>query len=722
MRQPFWSTLVLVACAGLGAPGALVHAQAPGGPGVWDRTAAATYLDDRIDWWLTWPTAARENGTVCVSCHTAVPYALARPSLDTTGDDPSGTERRLLASVTARVRAWKSIAPFYHDERYGVPKTAQSRGTEAILNALILTRQDAGRDTLDATTRQALDHLWGLQERAGPAAGAWPWLNFGLEPWETEDAQFYGASLAAVAVGYTPKDYRTAPENDVRLDRLRGYLGRRQAHERLFNRLTLLWASTGLDGLLTDDERASIIDAALAAQRDDGGWSLSSLGTWRRSDDTANDTNSDGYATGLVTLALQRTHTPRAGEAITRGLAWLVANQSPSDGSWAATSLNKSREPDTDTGRFMRDVATAYAVMALTEVEQSRLATYHVPSSPENVTWGWFPIERDPVLTIRSGETVRVDTLTHAGSTQREPPETYLGAMGVEPDDILQDVRDFWAARDGRPRDGRSGHVITGPIYIEDAEPGDTLEVAILALETRVPYGVNNTGPISGVFGRSYPGARSGDQPIDMPRKTHLIRTGMVNDREVALFAPDIHVPLAPFMGIMAVAPENPTVGQPGVTVPGVQSSRPPGPFGGNLDVKDLGVGTTLYLPVFHPGARFYVGDPHSAQGDGEVSGTAIEQSLSGVFRFTLHKGRTLRPPRAENDAHHILMGIDLDLDRALRKAVEEVVAFLVEDKGLTPDTALSLASVAVDFRVAEAVDLTQVVTGMVPKDLFLQP
>ena len=138
-------------------------------------------------------------------------------------------------------------------------------------------------------------------------------------------------------------------------------------------------------------------------------------------------------------------------------------------------------------------------------------------------------------------------------------------------------------------------------------------------------------------------------------------------------------------MGIMAVAP-NPVVGQPGVTVPGVQSSRPPGAFGGNMDVKDLTVGSVLYLPVFHPGALFYVGDPHSAQGDGEVSGTAIEQSLSGRFRFILHKDTPLSMPRVETDAHYILMGIDLDLDRALQQAVDEVVAFLVAEKGLTPD------------------------------------
>ena len=243
---------------------------------------------------------------------------------------------------------------------------------------------------------------------------------------------------------------------------------------------------------------------------------------------------------------------------------------------------------------------------------------------------------------------------------------------------------DSWASRDERPREGRSGHVIIGPIYIDGAEPGDMLEVQILDIETRVPWGINNTSATGGVFSSSYPGVRSDDPLLDIPRGTrHVIRTGEVDGREVAFVAQDIQVPLAPFMGILAVAPD-PVVGEPGVTLPGVQGSRPPGAFGGNLDVKDLKAGTTVYLPVFHRGALFYTGDPHGAQGDGEVSGTAIEQSLSGVFRFVVHKGVTLLGPRAETDTHYLLMGIDLDLDRATRHATWEVVNFLVKEKGLT--------------------------------------
>ncbi len=366
-------------------------------------------------------------------------------------------------------------------------------------------------------------------------------------------------------------------------------------------------------------------------------------------------------------------------------------------------------------------VGVAFASLAAAAQDETVEADHHVLSRPENLSWGFYPIDKKPVLTIRSGETVRVDTLTHAGATQDENPVAYLTGLGVPREEILQDVLDFWVSRDGRAREGRGGHVITGPLYIDGAEPGDMLEVQILHIETRVPWGINNTSATGGVFSSSYPGVRSDDPLLDIPEGTrHVIRTGVVDGREVAFVAPDIQVPLAPFLGILAVAPD-PVVGQPGVTLPGVQSSRPPGAYGGNLDVKDLGAGTTVYLPVFHRGALFYTGDPHGVQGDGEVSGTAIEQSLSAVFRFVVHKDVALSGPRAETDTHYLLMGIDLDLDRAMRNAAWEVVSFLVKEKGLTPDKALSLASIAVDFRVSEVVDLTQVVTGYVPKSIFLK-
>jgi acetamidase/formamidase len=366
--------------------------------------------------------------------------------------------------------------------------------------------------------------------------------------------------------------------------------------------------------------------------------------------------------------------------------------------------------------------AVAVSMIALHAEGPAATPSVHVRSTPENVVLGVFPIDRAPVAKVASGAVVRIDTLSQRGATQQEDPVMFLGKFGVKPDEILQDVKDLWAARNGKPANerGGGGHILTGPLYIEGAEPGDTLAVEMIELTTRVPYGINSTSSSSGVFSASYPGAQGEPIPVmEIPNTNHLIRTGVESGHAVAFFADNIRVPMHPFFGTMAVAPEHPTVGQPGVRVEGLQTSGPPGAYGGNMDFRDLKAGSTLYLPVFHRGALFYVGDPHGTQGDGEVSGNAIEQSLAGVFRFTVLKGKTLRGPRAEDATHYYVMGIDLDLDRAMRKSVAETVDFLVKEKGLTPAKALSLCSVAIDFRIAEVVDTTQVVVGSIPKALF---
>jgi len=362
---------------------------------------------------------------------------------------------------------------------------------------------------------------------------------------------------------------------------------------------------------------------------------------------------------------------------------------------------------------------------------------HFVSARPENVVWGGFPINQPPVLTIQSGQIVRIDVISQSGATNATlDPVAYFGQFGVKPEEVLQDVKDFWVSRPNRPQYGP--HILTGPIYIAGAEPGDSVEIQILDLNTRVPYGLNNTTPTGGVMGTGYPGFRPGDPGFDIPPapagapagifpdvRQHLYRTAKVRGREVALFSSDIEVPLGPFMGVMGMAPATGVfVGSTPTSPPpasGVQGSGPPGPFGGNMDLKDLTIGSTLYLPVFQPGGRFYTGDSHSAQGDGEVSGTAIEHSLSGVFRFILHKGKTLAWPRAEDDNYYIMMGIDHDLNRAMRLATMEVVKFLKEEKGLTEAKAFSLASIAVDFHAAEVVDGTQLASGKIPKSLFLK-
>ena len=343
-----------------------VHAQS-GASGTWDRQAAAAYLDQRVDWWSGWETAARERGTFCVSCHTTAPYGLARPMLRPAAGAGETTppERALLDSVTTRVAHWNEVGPFYADERYGTPKTSQSRGTEAILNALVLAHHDERTGVLSERTRRAFDNLWALQRRSGADEGAWPWLHFNLAPWESDEGPYHGAALAAVAVGLAPDGYRARP--DVRDDvaRLSDYLRRRLDAQPPFNRVMALWASGALPDVLAGARRQKLIGEIAGLQRDDGGWSLSSLGAWERRDGTPVGAASDGYATGLVTLALQRAGLARDHEAVAGGLAWLARNQDP-DGSWPASSLNREHDPASDRGRFMRDAATAYAVLALT--------------------------------------------------------------------------------------------------------------------------------------------------------------------------------------------------------------------------------------------------------------------------------------------------------------------------------------------------------------------
>jgi acetamidase/formamidase len=376
-------------------------------------------------------------------------------------------------------------------------------------------------------------------------------------------------------------------------------------------------------------------------------------------------------------------------------------------------------------------------VEAAANARNPRRPDHFVGAGPENVVWGGFPIDQPPVLTIDSGDTVRIDVISQSGATNATAdPVTYFGQFGVQPAEVLQDVIDFWNSRPARPQYGP--HVLTGPVYVNGAEPGDVLEIQVLDLEPRVPYGLNSTAPMGGVLGTGYPGYRTGDPGLDIPAappdaiaglfpdvRQHLYRVTKKKGQLVALFSREIEVPLKPFMGVMGVAPatdvfvgSTPTAPPPAL---GVQGSGPPGPFGGNMDLHDLTIGSTLYLPVFQTGGQFFTGDSHSAQGDGEVSGTAIEHSLSGVFRFVVHKGKSLEWPRAEDKDYYIMMGIDHDLDRAMRLATLEVVEFLVEEKGLTQAKAFSLASIAVDFHAAEVVDGTQLIVGKIPKALFLK-
>jgi squalene-hopene/tetraprenyl-beta-curcumene cyclase len=335
----------------------------------WNARAAAAYLDSRQEWWLGWPNAARDHNTACVSCHTALPYALARPALraELREADLPTPERKLLDNVVTRVRLWKEVEPFYPDQTRGLPKTSESRGTEAVLNALILATRDAQSGTFASDTQQAFDNFWALQFTAGDMKGAWAWLNFHNEPWEASGSPYFGAALAAVAIGTAPGDYATRADIQDRTKSLRDYLRRGIESESLFNRLMALWACGKLPGLLEAGPRQAIVDAAFGKQQEDGGWTTSALAPWKRQDGTALDITSDGFATGVITFVLQQAGTPRTEPHVRKGLAWLVQHQQPTTGMWTAASVNKQRDPSTDVGKFMSDAATAYAVLALTE-------------------------------------------------------------------------------------------------------------------------------------------------------------------------------------------------------------------------------------------------------------------------------------------------------------------------------------------------------------------
>jgi squalene-hopene/tetraprenyl-beta-curcumene cyclase len=331
----------------------------------WNQTAAAHYLDSRETWWQSWDAAKRDHTTVCVSCHTVLPYALSRSSLRRgLGEDtPTAQEHVMLNNVLRRVTMWNEVQPFYPNSKTGPTLATDSRATESILNALILSTYDGQKNHLTDITRSALDNMWALQIKSGEQAGAWNWQNFHLAPWESGESQYNGAVLAAIAVGRAPDNYQHSPKIQENLRLLRGFLRKEYAEQPLLNKVYVLWASAKLPGLLNEKERAELVTTLAAKQQRDGGWSVNDLGTWKRRDDTPEETRSDGLATGLTVLALEQAGVGRPESR--RGLAWLAQNQSQDGGNWSAWSLNKKRDPSTDIGRFMSDAATGFAVLAL---------------------------------------------------------------------------------------------------------------------------------------------------------------------------------------------------------------------------------------------------------------------------------------------------------------------------------------------------------------------
>lgn len=326
-------------------------------------------------------------------------------------------------------------------------------------------------------------------------------------------------------------------------------------------------------------------------------------------------------------------------------------------------------------------------LLCLTTVGAQSARVHDLRLTPEHVHWGYYDAKVAPVLRIASGDRVNVETMVAGGLTRLR----MAGVADAEIPDALKAVEQRVTER------GPGAHPMTGPVFVEGAEPGDTLEVRLLSIGFLHDFGVNAFAPGGGTLPDEFPYA-----------KLKLLRWP-AGARTVE-FAPGITLPIAPFFGSIGVAPP---------PLAGRISSRAPGWHGGNLDNKDLVAGSTLYLPVHVTGALLSIGDGHALQGDGEVTGTALETSLTAQIEVRVHKGQRLKWPRAETPTHYISMGLHEDLDEASRLAVRELIEFLMSEKKLSRDDAYMLCSLAADLHVTQTVDATKGVHASLAKSLF---
>lgn len=333
--------------------------------------------------------------------------------------------------------------------------------------------------------------------------------------------------------------------------------------------------------------------------------------------------------------------------------------------------------------RLLRSVA---AVLALAPASYAQTQDHFIPASPQTVAWGYYSGQAKPVLTIHSGERVTLQTLSTCGSPER------MASLGVKPDQIPAYTAPIYEQVKDR---GPGGHILTGPVAVAEAEPGDVLEVQILKVQLDTDFACNSFGLGRGFLPMEFPYNRSRIIPLD--RKAML-----------AHFAPGIDIPLHPFFGSMGVAPAG-----------GKIDSAPPFAHAGNLDNKELVAGTTLFIPVAAKGALFEAGDGHAGQGNGEVDITALETYLTGTFRLIVHKDQHLLWPRGETPTHYISMGFSKDLHEATEHAVREMIDFLVATKHLNRDEAYMLTSVASDVDITQLVDGNVGVHVMMPKAIF---
>ncbi|MDF2432673.1 MAG: hypothetical protein JWP44_2304 [Mucilaginibacter sp.] len=318
-----------------------------------------------------------------------------------------------------------------------------------------------------------------------------------------------------------------------------------------------------------------------------------------------------------------------------------------------------------------------------------------IRSTPENTVWGYYGFNVPPIATIKDGDIAEIQTVNTTGVTRKDP-EAFYKANNLPLDQQAQDIINIYKNVKPEPS-GLSGHLLTGPIYIEGAEPGDTLEVRILDIVLRSGYGVNAVWPKGGDIGDEVKTRENFVYKYDKKKKTATFKEGL-------------EIPVKPFFGVMAVSPS---------AEKGRVSSIPPGPHGGNMDLKHLVRGTTLFLPVTNKGALFTTGDCHAAQGTGEISGVAIEASLTLIAKFVVRKDKHIEHVYAESPTHFIILGLDPDLSKAMKNAALNAVNFIKDNMGYTFNEALSICSTGVDFEVTQAVDQTLGVNAMIPKSIF---
>jgi acetamidase/formamidase len=343
----------------------------------------------------------------------------------------------------------------------------------------------------------------------------------------------------------------------------------------------------------------------------------------------------------------------------------------------------------------LRASALLLTISATAQQPQTLLAT------PTTVAWGYYSARATPVLTVHSGDTVTIQTLSTCGSPER------LKSLGIADADIPPYVADIYTKVPASEK-GPGGHILTGPVAITEAEPGDVLEVRIQKINIDVPWACNGFGAGRGFLPNDFPYSRTRIIPLD--------RAAMIGH-----FAPGIDIPLHPFFGSMGIAPPEGA---------GKYNSAPPWMHAGNIDNKEMVAGTTLYIPVNAKGALFETGDGHDGQGNGEVDITALETQLTGTFQFIVHKSKPgeeahrLLWPRAETPTHYIAMGFDEDLKTATEMAVRNMITFLSEQNPDHPhiirDDAYALISTACDVDITQLVDTKSGVHVLCPKKLFV--